>query len=652
MHRSNHPESAQTVTTNRSRTALVGGSWRLFVLAAVVSTAATLILVACSSGTTDDPTATSATAADTPTRVVAATVAPSPTDAAAQTATETDSAPDATPEGTRETELATAFADWGSTCLNDNYPPPAPKLEDVDTADYQTDEQGVRFYTVVEGFGEQPELDWDVEVSYTGWLADGCIFDSSYTRSEQTRFPVSGVIPGWQGSLMQMKVGERRRVEIPPALAYGEQGSPPVIPANATLTFDIILVAANDPNLEIMRATQTAELRLEQATAEAAGFDESALEFSPNTVDVTTDASGFFALLPEHEVTCMQAYAGGADELEQLFSLQSSATNTQLVDQLDECLSDTTTKNILVGRIVLLGGPFTDETVECMADRMINPSLRPLFGVFESTSDTEQWVSTHFCMNESERVAFDRALYANSPDQQPGVAGATFVDIQECMVDRLGAERFFARVSRPDPEDAEAVTAFYISFADFLVADIDCRTRESGFTTADNITLTLDGTKCAIEALGKAEFGRAILGRDWVPTVDQHTGAAEAFTECGIETDFLAMPDSIGNLDSDQVTCLAGELANAVDPAESSFQAFSQLGSRKRVIAGDFVSLMFGADTCGIEIAGLPSTVTITSTSATCIVGKIDDIAMQTGINEALAEFDRAVNEAADCAAP
>ena len=55
-------------------------------------------------------------------------------------------------------------------------------------------------------------------------------------------FPVNAVIPGWQMALTQMKVGERRRVVIPPDLAYGADGSPPVIPGNATLTFDIILV--------------------------------------------------------------------------------------------------------------------------------------------------------------------------------------------------------------------------------------------------------------------------------------------------------------------------------------------------------------------------------------------------------------------------
>ena len=612
-----------------------------FTTAVILAIAAAAIVVIACSSSSDEPAADSSDDAITATVANSATAAPQATESSAAVA----NAP--TPEGTRETELATAFAEWGSTCLNDNYPPTAPQLDDVDVADYQTDEQGVKFQTVVEGYGAQPESDWEVEVTYTGWLDDGCVFDSSYTRSEPTRFPVSGVIQGWQGSLTQMKEGERRRVEIPPDLAYGAAGSPPVIPENATLTFDIILVEATNPNLAIMQATETAKTILAEATAQAA--DATPQSFEPNTVDVTTDADGFFALLPAGEVTCMSAYTGGRDELDQLFMLQSPVGNPVLVDNLDGCLSDTTIRNILVGRIILLGGPFADETVQCMESKLVEPTLRPLFGLFEAPEHTEQWVTTHFCMNPSERVAFDRALYADTPDQEPGEQGQTFVDVQECMVGRLGADKFFENVSRPDPNNPDEVSAFYISFSEFLVADIACSRAEEGFTTADGFTLHLDSTQCVIDTVSPEEFGRAILGRDWSPTSQDRTRYADAFNECGIETDFLDLPENIGNLASDDASCLANELSNSEDPAESSVSAFSQLGVRKQVIAGDLVALLFGTQACSIEIQGLPAGTEIDSATATCIVDKIEDETFQISREEILSEFSRAIGESNDC---
>ena len=620
----------------------IRASWLTVAAFALVAAATVALACTSSSDQTTAPAATASESTNATTIAVSPTVAPTATDTAAPAA----DAP--TPEGTRETELATAFAEWGSTCLNDNYPPTAPQLDDVDVADYQTDEQGVKFQTIVEGYGAQPEEDWEVEVTYTGWLDDGCIFDSSYTRSEPTRFPVSGVIAGWQGALRQMKEGERRRVQIPPALAYGEDGSPPVIPGNATLTFDIILVEATDPNLAMMQATETAENLLAEATAQAA-MVLSDPEFEPNTVDVANDPDGFFALLPESEVTCMTAYTGGRDELVQLFSLQSPVGNISLVDKLDECLSDTTTRNILVGRIVLLGGPFAESTVQCMESELDAPTLRPLFGLFETAEDTSQWVTTHFCMNPSERVVFDRALYAETPDQQPGEQGSTFVDIQECMVDRLGAEKFFARVSRPDPNDPAEVSAFYISFSEFLVADIACQRMDEGFTTVDGMTLHLDATQCVIDALTPEDFGRAILGRDWAPTSEERTGFSEAFTDCGVETDFLDLPDNIGHLASDDASCLADEISNSDDPDESSLSAFTQLGIRKQVIAGDLVALLFGTRACGIDIEGLPAGTEIDSATATCIVEKINDTTFQVSRQEILMEFSRAIRESEDC---
>jgi peptidylprolyl isomerase len=83
-----------------------------------------------------------------------------------------------------------------------------------------------------------------VWVHYVGKLKDGTEFDNSYKRGEPIPLTLGEgrVIKGWEEGLLGMKVGEKRQLIIPPDLAYGAEGRPPVIPANSTLVFDVELM--------------------------------------------------------------------------------------------------------------------------------------------------------------------------------------------------------------------------------------------------------------------------------------------------------------------------------------------------------------------------------------------------------------------------
>ena len=103
--------------------------------------------------------------------------------------------------------------------------------------------------TLTEGNGEIAEVGKRVSVHYEGRLEDGTVFDGSRPRGQAFSFTIEAgqVIQGWEQGVAGMKVGETRKLTIPPELGYGEAGAGVVIPPNATLVFEIELLDVTTP---------------------------------------------------------------------------------------------------------------------------------------------------------------------------------------------------------------------------------------------------------------------------------------------------------------------------------------------------------------------------------------------------------------------
>ncbi len=102
---------------------------------------------------------------------------------------------------------------------------------------------GVKVTHTADGTGAMPKASDTVKVHYKGTLANGKEFDSSYSRGQPASFALTRVVPCWTEGMRKIKVGGKATLTCPPATAYGDKGAGGVVPPNATLTFEVELLA-------------------------------------------------------------------------------------------------------------------------------------------------------------------------------------------------------------------------------------------------------------------------------------------------------------------------------------------------------------------------------------------------------------------------
>jgi len=115
------------------------------------------------------------------------------------------------------------------------------------TGDGVKTESGLQYWEIKVGTGDEAKAGDHVKVHYTGWFTDGKKFDSSVDAHQPYDFTLGkgDVIKGWDEGVTGMKVGGKRQLRVPPALAYGDAGYKDIIPPDATLIFDVQLLKVN-----------------------------------------------------------------------------------------------------------------------------------------------------------------------------------------------------------------------------------------------------------------------------------------------------------------------------------------------------------------------------------------------------------------------
>jgi FKBP-type peptidyl-prolyl cis-trans isomerase FkpA len=138
--------------------------------------------------------------------------------------------------------MATALTACAAGNAADKSAAPAAKDQGKSQA-AQTLPSGLVYQSLKDGTGASPKATDTVRVHYHGTLADGKVFDSSVQRGQPAEFPLNRVIPCWTEGVAMMKVGGKAKLTCPPQIAYGARGAGGVIPPNATLTFEVELLA-------------------------------------------------------------------------------------------------------------------------------------------------------------------------------------------------------------------------------------------------------------------------------------------------------------------------------------------------------------------------------------------------------------------------